>query len=520
MMKMPSTVFLFVVSVIVSNFLCKDGITIVLAASETNTSVSQRNSLLVRTAMIEGDGGIEYLKQRDEWYRTEAFKYHETYAPTISPKGKKMTTVIPTKSQIPSTAPSDSPTLIPSAFPSIAPNAEPSDSPTMVPSESPSVEPSNAPTKAPTYTPGYFDYDISDNSKYGPGQLMNVTNGSTPNQFVVHNNWGTVKIPRDSYWKEFTKEGFGAWKGVLEKYDPLNKNLCESGQAQSPIDVRDSGAICEEHHEVRSRAGDYPLNNDKSVYKQILPTKLRVEYERRLCSDPLKCDEPDPPNGDFPNGWGGYSDLMHLDVKVPSEHWIDGTRYDAEMQVNHLHSGNKRFSSLAVMIKAIPNGYNYYFQELLRNFQVVYDRNMATCGLNSIPSVHQSVVDPVQTIVNGTKRRLWQVPPRKEFPYNTTWDPHHFMLVPSIWFYRYDGSITEPPCSEFVAWFIADTPMTIGIEQLDQLKRILFTNVDPITCQETSVHWNQSVARPIRPSTDRPVWKCTPNDFIADSDKK
>jgi hypothetical protein len=59
------------------------------------------------------------------------------------------------------------------------------------------------------------------------------------------------------------------------------------------------------------------------------------------------------------------------------------------------------------------------------------------------------------------------------------WDPHHDMLVPSIHFYRYEGSLTEPPCGEFVSWFIADTPMVISKSQLERLKTILFTHVDP-----------------------------------------
>jgi hypothetical protein len=39
-----------------------------------------------------------------------------------------------------------------------------------------------------------------------------------------------------------------------------------------------------------------------------------------------------------------------------------------------------------------------------------------------------------------------------------------------------------------------DTPMTISKYQLEQMKSILFTNVDGDTCKSTSVHFQNSVA--------------------------
>lgn len=98
---------------------------------------------------------------------------------------------------------------------------------------------------------------------------------------------------------------------------------------------------------------------------------------------------------------------------------------------------------------------------------------------------------------------------------SSSWDPHHPMLIPTIHFYRYDGSLTEPPCGEFVSWFVADVPMIISFQQLEQLKNILFNNYDG-NCRRTSVHYGESVARPVRPMGRRPVWKCTENDFGPD----
>eukprot|EP00978_Attheya_sp_CCMP212_P008089 scaffold18835_cov52-Attheya_sp.AAC.2 len=52
---------------------------------------------------------------------------------------------------------------------------------------------------------------------------------------------------------------------------------------------------------------------------------------------------------------------------------------------------------------------------------------------------------------------------------------------------------------------------------MDQLKHLLFRNVDR-NCKHTSVHRDHSVARPVQPLSDREVFRCTTDDFLADLD--
>ena len=95
------------------------------------------------------------------------------------------------------------------------------------------------------------------------------------------------------------------------------------------------------------------------------------------------------------------------------------------------------------------------------------------------------------------------------------WEPYHPALIPTYWFFGYDGSLTEPPCTEIVSWFVMDTPMRISPEQLDQMKRILFGHIDS-SCRKTSAHFHDSVARPIQESAGRQVFRCTRDDFLPD----
>jgi len=215
----------------------------------------------------------------------------------------------------------------------------------------------------------------------------------------------------------------------------------------------------------------------------------------------------------------GFADAIHVDFKVGSEHLIRDEQFDAEMQIFHLHPGRRRLVAQSVLIRATPNGYNYYFQEALKAFQSEYDKNVSKCRRRNL----------VGSMMNSTDflawAKGWQTPPAEttQLPppppmeqfAGGAWDPHHEMLIPTIYFYRYDGSLTEPPCGEFVTWYVADKPMVISTAQLEQMKQILFTNVDS-NCQRTSVQYGHSVARPIRSLNNRPVSKCSDADFGPD----
>lgn len=226
---------------------------------------------------------------------------------------------------------------------------------------------------------------------------------------------------------------------------------------------------------------------------------------------------------------------MHIDFKVPSEHMIEGKRYDGEMQLYHLHPGRRRTPTVTVVMEAKPNGFNYYLQPALDAFQYVYNIHRAQCAAKQrrdrrlVRDVHRILGDQNLTYPSPDFDTWADYSTDLDDPdYEKTrvlnerllqfgiWDPHHVELVPSIYFYGYDGSLTEPPCGEWVSWFVCDKPMIISTRQLEQMKKLIFTHVDG-DCNPTSVHYRQSVARPIQDSGGRPVWHCTEKNFLADT---
>jgi carbonic anhydrase len=254
---------------------------------------------------------------------------------------------------------------------------------------------------------------------------------------------------------------------------------------------------------------------------------LRLQFQRRPCREINlpECDEPDPPHADFPHNWGGYTDVIHVDFKIPSEHLIYGERFDAEMQIFHLHPSRRRTPTVVALMKACTTCHNDYLQDVIDEFQITFDNHTAECATRMrrdrklMSKAHTRFGKNVESSVDHDTS--WKFSTSHEAPTHPQrklqqiFNPHHEKLVPSIHFFGYEGSLTEPPCSEFVTWFITDVPMEISFDQLEQLKRIQFNHVDP-HCKKTSIHSKESNARPIQDTFGRPVWRCTPSDFVAD----
>jgi hypothetical protein len=203
---------------------------------------------------------ISYLVSTDPFFSGVIAQRPETApepaprpAPVPGPAPEPTTLAAPTHDAPtparPTPAPTTTPTPLPTESPTSSPTNRPSSLPTAQPTDSPDPYPPNEPPSNPM--PWYFNYDISDDSSYGPGELGLLPVDGSFRVGVKNNNWGSVSNPSNSYWNEFTDDGWGPWKGVLENRDP-SRNLCETGEMQSPIDVRENGATCDETHEVRS----------------------------------------------------------------------------------------------------------------------------------------------------------------------------------------------------------------------------------------------------------------------------
>ncbi|KAG7363720.1 Eukaryotic-type carbonic anhydrase [Nitzschia inconspicua] len=437
-------------------------------------------------------------------------------------------------SEMPTSMPSDTPSEVPSATPSDVPSDLPSESPSDMPSDQPSQTPTEQPSFMPTdsfYDPhpvpenrprGYFNYDPNDNN-FGPRA------------------WGRVDTS-DSFMREFGPNGWGPYRGWAS--DSITQNRCSSRSEnqQSPRNLEET-LVCDAHHEIRSWCGQYPLTASE-VEARILPHKLSLYMNRRPCGnvEQNSCNENMPPMVDYPrysSALSSYADLMTYDIKVPSEHELEGEVFDAEIQMMTVHPADSRLASIGIVVRAQADGYNQLFQDILDAFQRTYDANAMACAValqrrraqddvtmdslaanataaESNPSTQGRYLrwqdgDTTDNRNDATAKFVRQLPR----PY-TGFDPFAEPLWPSMFFYRYDGTLTEPPCTG-ITWFVMQRPMIISLTQLAQIRRLLFTHRDS-NCRFTSVHnADQSVARPVfRGNGQTDIQGCLEGTFESD----
>ncbi|XP_053865216.1 carbonic anhydrase 6 [Malaclemys terrapin pileata] len=138
--------------------------------------------------------------------------------------------------------------------------------------------------------------------------------------------------------------------------------------------------------------------------------------------------------------WGG------LDLETSgSEHTVDGMRYFAELHIVHYNSGNyssfeeakDKLNGLAVLAFLYVDGNfeNTYYSEFISNLAKIRFAGQST-KLSSLD---------VQAML----------------PENLS-D-----------FYRYQGSLTTPPCSESVIWTVFDSPIILSHTQIKLLENTL-----------------------------------------------
>tara|TARA_R110001583_G_C5646463_1_gene408328 strand:+ start:2044 stop:2865 length:822 start_codon:yes stop_codon:yes gene_type:complete len=134
-------------------------------------------------------------------------------------------------------------------------------------------------------------------------------------------------------------------------------------------------------------------------------------------------------------------ELKQIHFHEPSEHTINGIRYPLEMHLVHVSTENK-IAVLAIMAKEGESSEPFNFLEKF------------------LP-------------INNGETKLIDA----DFDLNKN-------LPQDKGYYTYNGSLTTPPCTENVTWFIYKSPITISVDQVKQLQKLMplnnYRNEQPI----------------------------------------
>jgi carbonic anhydrase len=196
-------------------------------------------------------------------------------------------------------------------------------------------------------------------------------------------------------------------------------SACNAGQEQSPIDIRNAEKVRlpEIRFEYKSGPLKYLINNGYTI---------RVNYHDA------------PGTGNFLIAAGKRYQLTQFHFHHPSEEYIRGKPYDMVLHLMH-QAPDGKVTGVAVLLKA--GTANATIQQIWERMPKTEGQEMDIAGVEVNPAG---------------------------------------LLPRDAAYYTYMGSLTAPPCTEDVIWFVLKTPVDISAAQIHAFAKLYPHDVRPI----------------------------------------
>jgi carbonic anhydrase len=191
---------------------------------------------------------------------------------------------------------------------------------------------------------------------------------------------------------------------------------CGDGQAQSPIDIVTADVVDQELPDLGSEYAVTPLD----IVNNGRTVQVNVAPGSRLSI-----------------GEDVY-ELAQFHAHSPSEHTLDGAHAEMELHLVHANAAGQ----LAVIGVLLRSGAEH------PGLAAIWEDLPREEGASARDSGAQ---------MDGA----WLIPANPRF-------------------YRYEGSLTTPPCSEGVRWFVLDEQLEVSDEQLAAFREVIPANNRPV----------------------------------------
>jgi carbonic anhydrase len=220
------------------------------------------------------------------------------------------------------------------------------------------------------------------------------------------------------HWGYKGEEGPDHWAGLSEEFA-----LCASGEEQSPIDLTSVAPI--DGMPLGRLLGETVLTDDqRETVLEIIDNGHTIQVTPNLQLSIVVDDE--------------VYELVQYHFHAPSEHMIDGEH--APLEVHFVHKSAA--GELAVLGALVEEG--------------EYDPRREAL-LSALPdgAGDKSRIEDLYITID----EFWPMPTR---------------------FYRYEGSLTTPPCSEGVQWVVMADKLQLSADQIAELASHLHDNNRPV----------------------------------------
>ena len=194
---------------------------------------------------------------------------------------------------------------------------------------------------------------------------------------------------------------------------------CNTGKAQSPIDIQTAvkADLPALRFEYKSGPLKYLINNGKTI---------RVNYHNA------------PGAGNILIVGDKRYQLTQFHFHRPSEEYLHGKPHDMVVHLMH-HTADRKVAGVAVLLK--PASANSTIQQIWQHMPTTEGKEQEIAGV--------------------------EINPAGLLPHNLA-------------YYTYTGSLTAPPCSEGVTWFVLKAPLDISREEIDAFAKLYPHDVRPL----------------------------------------
>jgi carbonic anhydrase len=223
----------------------------------------------------------------------------------------------------------------------------------------------------------------------------------------------------DAVWHYEGDEGPAHWGTISPQFAS-----CQSGRAQSPIDI----------------VAPPPRDTSDALVLKFAPTSLRIVHHEHV-ADAINNGHTIQVNyseGDTLTVGGRAYQLVQYHFHAPSEHTVNGKRFPMEMHLVHTTA----------------------------------DGQLAVIGVFISEGARNAAFDPIWAnlpVTKGVEHHLEHV----------TVDVDA-LLPHARTTYRYEGSLTTPPCSEGVQWFVMTSPIALSAAQIGAFTALFHGNNRPV----------------------------------------
>lgn len=192
---------------------------------------------------------------------------------------------------------------------------------------------------------------------------------------------------------------------------------CNIGKEQSPIDIRNP---------EKANLPSLQFESTSVPLKYVINNRhtIRVDYHSG--------------NGNFLLAEGKRYELTQFHFHRPSEEYIQGKPYEMEVHLMYKADDGK-VAGVAVFVR--PGDAN-------TTVQTVWDHMPKTEGQQEVHGV--------------------EISPRSLLPRDTAA------------YYLYMGSLTAPPCTEGITWFVLKTPIEMSAEQVEAFAKLYPKDARPL----------------------------------------